>query len=890
MSTIDPIQLSQSWTAISDNTDAAIEWIEQTRLKSPRLNSEAEHLKLSLYRHKNLANNLSRVAQNSLTLGVFGESQAGKSFLISALAANTDGKLFTQYGDQTLEFIEHINPSGGGAESTALVTRFSRIAPESPDASYPVTLRLFREIELAMILANSWLYDFNHELLNEDPINEGAIHAHLQAFSAIDATRPVQKNVAPEDIVALMDYLGDRRSLNKLKIDFWPTAIRIISALDLEQRAQLLSILWGNNKNITRIYIQLGRSLEDLGSPSYVYAPSATLVQKHDDNRITSAKNSIIDVQTLNLLDTSGDLTIKVRPMTSAELDQPREIKIAQLASLTKELIFKLSDTPQNPIIESIDLLDFPGYRTRPAKDPNEEVKSSDLPELLLRAKVSYLFESYTDSQEMHSLILCASSEKQSEVKEVLPILNKWVYKTQGTTTTERAKRQPTLIWAMTKADIAVQSALDAGPSRYEEHCENLMLKTMLGRFGSSDWMQKWNEQHAFNQAFLIRKPRLSISFLDRTTENEIGINAVFQEPLTALRQTFIQNATIQKHVADPAAAWDAMMTLNDGGVTRLGEALTHIADPVLKRQHLQEQLADTINQLEKDLGQWFHQDADDLEAEKKQRAQVMIASFQGIMPQNGGEFLHLLSLDNDTIHDICLNGSYETSDNEASTQEQPETASLDLGDFADLFGDSSSNSTPKTAPATQKTQRSYEELFATAVYQAWIAHLRDLNTKDSVLYQLDIPNAKEAIHFFIEELITASSRLNLADQIKTRLLARGSGNSRRDQLVSCYVLNTQLVIQDFIAYFGYLHLEPKDRPVYQQKALFDFHTSLSQGELPDLDRESSSPANLYIKNWLAALFFLTLDNIGHSAGHEIPVEQNAQIGRILRTMGVLTS
>ena len=45
------------------------------------------------------------------------------------------------------------------------------------------------------------------------------------------------------------------------------------------------------------------------------------------------------------------------------------------------------------------------------------------LSQLLLRGKVAYLFERYTDSQEMNGLVVCTSASKQSDVTSVGPVL-----------------------------------------------------------------------------------------------------------------------------------------------------------------------------------------------------------------------------------------------------------------------------------------------------------------------------------------------------------------------------------------------------------------------------------------------------------------------------------
>ena len=79
---------------------------------------------------------------------------------------------------------------------------------------------------------------------------------------------------------------------------------------------------------------------------------------------------------------------------------------------------------------------------------PPEEVRKQlkddqvdPVAQLVLRGKVAYLFERYTDDQEMNVLILCAPSHKQSDVKDLGPVLETWVNSTQGADPAVRARR-----------------------------------------------------------------------------------------------------------------------------------------------------------------------------------------------------------------------------------------------------------------------------------------------------------------------------------------------------------------------------------------------------------------------------------------------------------------
>ena len=59
-----------------------------------------------------------------MAVAVFGPSQSGKSYLISALARRGTDPGLARFGDRTLDFVRDINPEGG-QEATGLITRFT---------------------------------------------------------------------------------------------------------------------------------------------------------------------------------------------------------------------------------------------------------------------------------------------------------------------------------------------------------------------------------------------------------------------------------------------------------------------------------------------------------------------------------------------------------------------------------------------------------------------------------------------------------------------------------------------------------------------------------------------------------------------------------------------
>lgn len=160
------ISLQSEWNSVFEGAGKAIDWVDQVAENAGEVRTVSEALTRKLYKARNVARSLRRVSTTPMGIGFFGLSQAGKSHLINTLAADQSGKLRSQFGHTELNFEDHVNPQGGGAEATGVVTRLSRVAAPSPDPAFPVELRLFREIEVAIVLVNSWFEEFDHDTDN----------------------------------------------------------------------------------------------------------------------------------------------------------------------------------------------------------------------------------------------------------------------------------------------------------------------------------------------------------------------------------------------------------------------------------------------------------------------------------------------------------------------------------------------------------------------------------------------------------------------------------------------------------------------------------------------------------------------------------------------------
>ena len=156
----DSSNLVEAWDVVESTSRKAIEWTKNSENNSvPLVKNTASSAQLKLLHKIANARMMKQACKNRSGIGLFGESQAGKSYLVSTLASDGDNRLMTILGDTEFDFIKQINPQGGGKESTGLVTRFSSKLANPSDNDYPVQLQLIKECEIAKILINSYFND-----------------------------------------------------------------------------------------------------------------------------------------------------------------------------------------------------------------------------------------------------------------------------------------------------------------------------------------------------------------------------------------------------------------------------------------------------------------------------------------------------------------------------------------------------------------------------------------------------------------------------------------------------------------------------------------------------------------------------------------------------------
>ena len=891
--------LSEQWAAVHAGAAQALDWIEQTRPTAPGLDSEADDLSYELHRVRNEAVSYEHAASRPMTVGFFGISQAGKSYLISALAAGQNERLETLLGGQRVDFMDQVNPVGLGKEATGVVTRFSRRAKPAPVDQFPVELKLFRELDLVKILGNTWFKDFDQTRVTYR-ITEDAIQAVLKPFEGRESG-PLQPGFNADDVVSTWDYFRNSfaNSVVLLEHSFWPRALKLAPRLNVRERGELFSVLWGKEQALTDVYVSLATSLHQLGLPTTVYAPMDALFELDEKGRETQ-NNSIMSVDILARFGTDKDKPMDVLPVVGEQLQTARSIMRSHLGALSAEMTFRLVEPPKNPIVNEVDLLDFPGYRGRFAlseitniNDPTIRPGDNPVAQLILRGKVTYLFERYTDNHEMHALVLCTNVNKSIEINDIGPVLTRWIENTQGATPAQRGTRDSGLIWAMTMCDTRIGQMLDKS--------EGAWIQAWSGMISTYSWLNNWGNGVAFNNAYMVRKPHMKIECLSYDENKfETGILPEYQECLNNIGNSLLEVPDVCRHYSDPLAAWKAVLQI-DGGMSRVSTGISAVASLDFKLGRIRERLEELVTTLtEKGLAEWYTVGGDGAIDVKRAQAQMIYSGLR-VRAQTLGELISHLQLPVSTVRDLYLSGEFEasepTDDAESSAAAAPVINSGWLVD--DGYDDEpvSGKPTKADAPATkpQGPQNSGQR-FARATFNAWISHLRHLSGQQGLLNLLGID--KKLMDAVVAEVIVGAHREKVLEQLTLAVAKCAESNARRERQAERQVLQVQLVLRDFVSWFGYFTRPVTERPASRARhgnPLFSFYPTLNkvpvlvdpesapEHYLPTLPKEVGMPAMTYLTDWMSALAALTQDNAGHGAGSEITPEQNERLGHVLQ-------
>jgi hypothetical protein len=815
------------------------------------------------------ARKLRTAAERPVAVGVYGLSQAGKSYLISTLARPAGRELLADL-DHPRGFLADINPESD-KEATGLVTRFTMRREKGPEG-FPVRLRLLSETDLVKILANSWFCD----ALDTEKASTGLPDTIAEVLGAAEreaAGQPEGGEVRQEDIWDLAKYCdnefrgyADAQAIRSGP--FWDRMAAVLPRLPLARRVEVYALLWNRFAPFTAVLARLTARLATLRFAREAWAPIAALVPKTE---------SVLKVDTLDHLADAAQPQIEVMADAGARCTLARP----ELTALIAELQITMVDLPW-PIFQATDLLDFPGARERTGKDHAMEIaaRGNALGEFFLRGKVAYLFERYAAERELNALLLCIKESNNAFDATIRQSIRNWINRTHGATPDARARVETALFIMLTRMDMHFNRTPgrdDSMPSDdlWEARVKASLLQPLQEANG---WLDTWHPGRPFDNTLLARNPGKSQS-LSKLDGN--GVEAAFlpgvEEKVARWGGEFAANPGIRRHVRDPARAWAEVFRLNDAGMEYLVASLAPVCRPELKLNQLTNQVAILRADMRRRLAEWHV--GDDLEAEHRKRLEALRPALD-LVEANGntgrfGLLLQQFHLTPAEAREVLLR-TLPTP--EASRQAAPAAT----GAVSSLRDRLRARATPAAAaPAEGNGGGEVTQERAAALLSAWIAKLRRFSTEPGLhgFFGFDAP-AADAL---VAEMVATAGRCRLQARIAEGL-GRVRGGLRFDQAADRRAVLVSQLVNEHVNFLGMSHdgAFAADRPLIEGgPPAFDAPPPPEPGF--EIGEEPEPFGPLFVLSWVEVLADAVRRNVFDQGGAGmVDQRQNEALGAVL--------
>jgi hypothetical protein len=520
------------------------------------------------------------------SVGVFGESQCGKSNLVSRFAkglgarSTQEGSLLINEphstpasdpnpwkveGQQGIEFARWIDP-GGGRESTGIVCRFTRNTASGVPGCFMIQLVSVAELLSSMAIG------FDSEVVDSGDDERAARIAQtlkqLSASPRVKDTTGVMKELWEAwRFLRQGHVIGTSARFRALDNgdDGWDDFVRdcyrkgerpqwSANSDEPSDLDRLVELLWDSRPPLTRLWRKLYAELAKLQGASSIWVSASDVCK---DKPQGGNQMSLVAVDWMKTLakDESSNCTVVVRGRGGAS-DERKAMSRGAIVALARELVLPAGDAPSESE-ESIDVLDYPGVRAenRSIDLNSEENARSHAVEVLLRGKINRLFVSAVDLHDASTLCLAVAGVGNLEAgKPMIRALRAWLdregWSSEGdlmgdnTMLEPSAPRpQPPLVVAMTKSDLLFLKEADVFTGKIKD------LKVHYCR--GLDWMDQWRDGRPFSEIYWVHNPKADAAKPTASIERSV---------LDARVQALCQSQVFLQHVADAKKRLEAVL------------------------------------------------------------------------------------------------------------------------------------------------------------------------------------------------------------------------------------------------------------------------------------------------------------------------------------------
>ena len=591
--------------------DESLNWLKKT-------GNLDRHNKGKLEDAQRTVRKVTKVLDKKPVFGLFGQSQAGKSYLAHIILSNAVSNLTIDLGSDSADFLNDINPSGQGREATGVVTRFT-VDPVQ-DSQFPIVSRFLTLEDVCLVLCKSYYLNLQGPAIDasiiEDRVKE--VEGQLESFGRAGALPNDELRFYLQDLEGGLTRFFDAYNHHWETLEnsgFWKLCEQYLAPLSHHPKlfARLMSLLWMDHEGLTSVAEQLFGALNTLG-----WAERGLL----RGDAVDRYGGAIIDVKTLYEIDSDETLDVKCDGTI-------QQINQGALSALTKEVVLsiKFDSVAEDSYLNRADILDFPGARS--AIDRAEAEEKIMLP--FLRGKVEHLFQQYTEDYEINNLLFCVP-DKQCDVKPLPSTLEKWINHNVGQTPEARQKLIESrgispfmVVFTMFDEQLAFTPNSDKRQEgleeRWEKRFESFFREEVVN---GREWDSQWTPTDSFKNIFPLRdygwsnhsfvgynakENTVESSLKDFDKDHKSSLYPTRKHFHQALKDSFIKSEHTNRYLKDPESAWNSFALPNKNGSGPIIDAMQEASRTTGLATHaanILDQATEVLNDL---MGKHFHSD-----------------------------------------------------------------------------------------------------------------------------------------------------------------------------------------------------------------------------------------------------------------------------------------
>lgn len=624
---------------------------------------------------------IKEAVQGNCAAAAYGESQVGKSYLMSSLLSSADSPFHIVNNGKEYSFIDELNSSGGNnnkIESTGVITRFT-INKSRPEVSHLVKIKNLSVVDIILLLADSYYNDLKLPASN---VTYDKVNHKLEEFAAaIDRKGNTQKYISEDDIYDISDYIANviGNAASAINNSNFKTIIApVIQYVSPDKWVDLFSLLWNGNENMNRLFVTLIEAYRKINFQTEVYVPFEAVLRK---------KGTLLKIE---WLDTVCGISPELSPGEEAYTDVydasgnilARDFNKGELSALISEISFEIPESlsEARPFLKKMDLLDFPGARSR--EKLNEQDIAEVLPTILRRGKVAYLFNKYSRSLQISSVLFCHHNDQKTE-PTIGDSITSWINENIGRDPESRGELIRSTRQISPLFMIGTKFNIDLEKTKVDTPEDTANLEKHWNRFDTvipeiikpNKWMEEWivspgtKSLLPFRGIYPLRdfywsgKSGIFLGYSDGEIKSEEKSRAQYPDYpdyFERLKESFVNHDFVKRHFANPEKAWESFATVNNDGSKPIIRDLNDIS-VVLDEARRRKFLGDLLK-IKRDMSKQLqvYYEPDDIEAKNKKLKKIAGAIRGSLMftissdPAAFGEIIDSLMVSPEKLRNIA--------------------------------------------------------------------------------------------------------------------------------------------------------------------------------------------------------------------------------------------